>query len=40
MVETEDLYILKPAWGMEGLNIWDVDVPRIDPAIVSQDLDL
>jgi arylsulfatase A-like enzyme len=40
MVETEDLYILKPAWGMEGLNIWDVDVSRIDPAIVSKDLDL
>ena len=27
MIETVDSYILKPAWGQEGLNIWDIEVP-------------
>ena len=28
MVATQDSYILKPAWGHAGLNIWDIEVPR------------
>ncbi len=27
MVATVDSYILKPAWGHAGLNIWDIEVP-------------
>lgn len=32
MAETGDLYILKPAWGCDGLNLWDVAVPRAGTA--------
>ncbi len=28
MVATQDSYILKPAWGHAGLNLWDIEVSR------------